>query len=201
MEDVVVLSVCGHTVHTTSILIASAWLDCSCWWSSRLEVFLGGGWFRLVSAFLSIAPTQAGMKIHGSGCYHTIVWAEEYDHLGIARWKSLVHEWEDFREHENVPKSCLFALGAHRRTFEHRSIVSTESAAVIHASCVLLYSFVFFWLRWMWSNMAVLNQKSTEISLCMFSYAKLQPDGSRSTMSLVPMLMHARWRGQLAVLR
>ena len=42
---------------------------------------------------LSIALTHAGIEIHGSGCYHTIVRAEEYAQVGQDGPKTLVRWW------------------------------------------------------------------------------------------------------------
>ena len=73
-----ILLVCGYTVHITSILVSSAWSNRFSWWRSRIQVFVEKGKKWQFSTILSIALTHAGMKIHGNGCYHIIVWAEEY---------------------------------------------------------------------------------------------------------------------------
>lgn len=45
---------------------------------------------------------------------------------------------EDFSERGHVPQSCLFASGAHRRTFVHASIVSVESTIEMYFRKVLV---------------------------------------------------------------
>ena len=142
------LWVCEHTVCTPSLMLPSAWLDRSCWWSSRLEFFLGGGWNRQFSTFLSIALTHTGMEIHGSHCNPTIVWAVEYDHVGQAGLIAVVRTWVDFSEHENLPKSFLFASGAHRRTFSKLIIVPVESTAVVYFRKVIVELSIVATLDW-----------------------------------------------------
>ena len=70
-------------------------IDCPSSVRSRLEVFLGKGGLRHFSTFLPMALTHAGIEIHDSGCYHTIVRAEEYCHVGQTEAKLLVSVWED----------------------------------------------------------------------------------------------------------
>jgi len=125
------LSVCWHTVHTTYILLPSAWLYRSCWWRSRLEIFLGSGRIRHFSTFLSLALTQAGMEIHGGGCYHIIVWAEEYAHVGQGGSKTLTRMWQKSPCENLQSKTHFQRPGAKRSTTSGKPIVSVENPTSI----------------------------------------------------------------------
>jgi hypothetical protein len=66
--------------------------------------------------FLPTALTYAGIKIHDSGCYHTIVWAEEYAHVGQTGSKTLVRVWLIPPKWESDHSWHHFESGAHRST-------------------------------------------------------------------------------------
>ena len=194
-------SVCWHTVHTSTILIPSAWLDRSCWWRSRLEFSLGGGRIRHFSTFLSIALAHAGIEIHGGGCYRIIGWAEEYVRVGQDGSKTLTRMWQKFHYSE-MEANWWIHIFVH--TCPHLSRlangVSRESyfCPVSNKRSTLVHSILWWGNRRL--NMAILPPKSIEIWLFILSCAEIQPVGLLSSIPLVHLLVRVRCLGQLSAL-
>ena len=81
-----------------------------------------------------------------------------------------------------------------------KPIVPVESAHGRQSTGVLLFSLVFFWVRSGSSKSTIYRPKWIEISLCQFSCTELQPVGLLLSMTLVHLLVRARWLGQLVAL-
>lgn len=127
-----ILFVCEYTVYTPSIIVTLNWLYCSCWWRSRLEVFLGSGQIRHFSTLLSIALSHAGIEIHGSNWYHNIVWAEEHVHVWQDGSKSLACAAQEFHNSEMTDNFFNVRLIRLDQAWPSKPIVSVESTYDVH---------------------------------------------------------------------